>query len=75
MHIVVMYSLVVVHTIDAVERSGKRERYQNYVWFVVPLLFYFCDYASEYLSRTDPHCFESAPFQSSKLTFLVICQF
>ena len=42
-----MYSLAIAHTIDAVQRSGKKERSQTFKWFAVPLLFYFCDYTSE----------------------------
>ena len=44
---IVMYSLAIAHTIDAAQRSGKKERSQTFKWFVNPLLFYFCDYTSE----------------------------
>jgi hypothetical protein len=36
-----------VHTIDAAERNGSRERYQTFQWFAISLIYYFCDFASE----------------------------
>jgi len=47
----VMYSIAIAHTIDNVQRSGMRERSQNFRWFSASLLFYFCDYAIMYINQ------------------------
>ena len=39
----VVYTLTAAHTADAAQRSGEKERYQSYKWFVTTLLYYFCD--------------------------------
>lgn len=40
-----MYAIVIAHTIDVNQRSGKKNRSQTFKWFALPLLYYMCDYA------------------------------
>ena len=40
----IVYVLTIIHTIDAAQRSGEKNRSQTYKWYIVPLLYYSCDY-------------------------------
>lgn len=51
-HIVlVLYILIVLHTIDAAQRSGKNKRYQSFPWVTICVLYYFCDRAFMYINQ------------------------
>ena len=39
----ILYVLVVIHTIDGAQRSGKKQRCQTFQWVTVTLLYYVCD--------------------------------
>jgi len=47
----VVYSLTIAHTVDAAQRCGEKDRSQTFKWFVVPLLYYFCDYATMWINQ------------------------
>jgi len=46
-----VYSLTIAHTVDAAQRCGEKDRSQTFKWFVVPLLYYFCDYAMMWINQ------------------------
>jgi len=41
----VLYIMTVLHTVDGVQRSGMKQRYQTFPWVTATLLFYLCDRA------------------------------
>jgi len=44
MLVFILYALIVLHTIDGVQRVQKR-RHQTFAWVTLTLLYYFCDRA------------------------------
>ena len=46
-----LYALIVIHTIDGVQRSGQKSRYQTFQWVTFTLLFYLCDRANLYMNH------------------------
>lgn len=51
-HIVsLLYFVVILHTLDGVQRKGQVSRSQSFKWFLSTFLFYICDRAAMHLNH------------------------
>ena len=63
-HVVfLMYILAIAHTMDVVQRTGKRERSQNFKWYSATLVFYVCDRMAMYFNN----CYASKVVESATI--------
>jgi predicted ferric reductase len=58
--IFLLYIIVVIHTFDQVQRSGKKSRSQTFKWFSSTLLYYVCDRAAMHINHKYQTCLVSS---------------